>query len=99
MRTSRPILLASAALVLAAACNGDVTAPGGPTIAGSPSLSPFFTTSPPAESDSVVAGYGCPATGGLEYENFEYDPETGTEYCATNDTTTAPPPPPPPGGD
>lgn len=98
MRTSRPILFAAAALALAAACNGDVTAPGGPTIAGSPatpSVAPLLSTAP-AEEDSVIGGYGCPSTGGIDYLPFEYDPETGTEYCATTDTTTAPPPPPPP---
>jgi hypothetical protein len=91
MRTSRPILFATAALALAAACTGDVTAPD----ASVPSVAPLLSTAP-AEEDSVISGYGCPSTGGIDYLPFEYDPETGTEYCVTTDTTTAPPPPPPP---
>lgn len=47
------------------------------------------TTPPPAPQDSVQSGYGSGSTGGLEYENFEYEPETGTEYEATPDTTGA----------
>ncbi|HEX6370697.1 MAG TPA: hypothetical protein VF006_17375 [Longimicrobium sp.] len=88
MRTLRFTLLASAALVFAA-CSGDVVSPDGTT------TTPSFTGST-AESDSVVAGYGCESTGGIEYECFEYDPCTGTEYVACPDTTTPPPPPPPP---
>ena len=63
MRTIRPILLASAAAVLAAACSRDATAPGGPTIAGAPeaepSRSPFFlgaTTPDTTTTDSVIGG-------------------------------------------
>ena len=102
MRTPRPTLFATA-LLLAAACTD--AAPDGPTIVGapSPSIAPFFSTAPlPAEEDSVHAGYGGPCTGGLEYEVFEYDPETGTEYIVCSDTavkrdtTVKPTPPPPP---
>jgi hypothetical protein len=94
MRTPRPILLASAAaaMLIAAACNGDVTAPSSPT-----PVRPFFTAADTGvSSDSIIAGYGCETTGGLDYECFEYDPCTGTEYVVCPDTTTPPPPPPPP---
>lgn len=90
MRSFRFALLASAAVVFAA-CNDGVVAPGGPTIAGSPStpsLNPFFTAATDtAVTDSVAPGYGCHATGGLEYECFEYEPCTGTEYVVCPDTT------------
>jgi hypothetical protein len=39
----------------------------------------------PAESDSVVGGYGTPPTGGLDYTCFEYDPATSTEYVVSDD--------------
>ena len=91
MRTTRFALLASAAVVFAA-CNDGVVAPAGPTIAGSPttpSLSPFFavSTDTAVASDSVIAGYGNQCTGGIDYQNFEYDPETGTEPVVCPDTT------------
>jgi hypothetical protein len=93
MRSFRFTLLASAAVVFAA-CSDGVVAPDA-FIARSPS--PFFSTAgSTTETDSVQAGYGCEATGGIEYECFEYDPCTGTEYVVCPDTTTAPPPPPPP---
>lgn len=41
--------------------------------------------SPTVPQDSVIGGYGSGSTGGLEYDDFEYDPETGTEYVATPD--------------
>ena len=92
MRTPRLVLLtAAAALSIAAGCSEDVAAPGGPTIAGSP-VSPatgLFSVSPGATAteDSVIAGYGNEACGGLEYQSFEYDPATGTEYIVCKDTT------------
>jgi hypothetical protein len=111
MPTLRPILLASAAaaVLIAAACSRDVTAPGGPTIAGSP-VSPtvgLFSISPSADTsgtDSVIGGYGC---GPAEYQSFEYEPATGTEYVVCTDSVgvtrrlvssgdTTPPPPPAP---
>jgi hypothetical protein len=42
----------------------------------------------------VQSGYGSGSTGGLEYETFEYEPETGTEYVATPDTQSTPDPEP-----
>lgn len=90
----RPILLASAAaaVLVAAACSRDVTAPGGPTIAGSP-VSPvagLFSVSPTADTtgtDSIIGGYG--SCGPAEYQSFEYDPATGTEYVVCSDSTGA----------
>jgi hypothetical protein len=38
----------------------------------------------------VQAGYGNGSTGGIEYDRFEYDPETGTETVVTADTTPRP---------
>ena len=60
-------------------------APTGPSkyVAGSSGPTP----PPPAPEDSVQSGYGSGSTGGIEYEGFEYEPETGTEYVATPDTT------------
>lgn len=90
------ILLASAAaaVLLAAACSRDATAPRGPTIAGAPeaepSRSPFYlgaTTPDTTTTDSVIGGYGCNPTGGLDYQCFEYEPCTGTEYVVCPDTT------------
>ncbi|HEU0054607.1 MAG TPA: hypothetical protein VFQ39_15575, partial [Longimicrobium sp.] len=40
-------------------------------------------------TDSVSSGYGSESTGGIEYQQFEYDPETGTEYVATADPAVA----------
>lgn len=94
MRTFRFVLLASAGLAFAS-CGRDVTAPDAATPGSPSSLSPFFAGAT-ADTDSVIAGYGCESTGGLDYECFEYDPCTGTEYVVCPDTTTAPPPPPPP---
>ncbi|HEX8245068.1 MAG TPA: hypothetical protein VF541_16275, partial [Longimicrobium sp.] len=37
------------------------------------------------ESDSIQSGYGNDAQGGIQYDIFEYDPATGTEYVATSD--------------
>jgi len=42
-------------------------------------------TAPATSADSVQAGYGDEARGGIDYDVFEYDPETGTEYVATSD--------------
>lgn len=83
----RPFLyafIAAAALVISAACNGDVTAPGGPAVGSGPSFTAIDTT---ADPDSVIGGYGCEPTGGLDYKCFEYEPCTGTEYVVTPDTT------------
>ena len=78
------------------------------TLEGAEAKDPLYCPPPPpggtstlpytASTDSVISGYGCEATGGLEYECFEYDPCTGTEYVVCPDTTTPPPPPPPPPG-
>ena len=38
-----------------------------------------------AQSDSVAAGYGTDATGGIDYLSFAYDPATGTEYVVSSD--------------
>lgn len=98
MRTPRPILLASAAaaLLVAAACSRDAATPASPTILGAASLSPFYTAGTDTTStDSVVAGYGCSPTGGLDYQCFEYEPCTGTEYVVCPDTTTDDPSPAP----
>ena len=88
MPTPRSLLLAAAAL-LVAGCSEDVSAPGGPTLAGGPMSPPgLFSTSPSTTTeDSVIGGYGNPACGGLEYQTFEYDPATGTEYIVCKDTT------------
>src|SRR5687767_13224984 len=89
MRTPRPILFASALLIAAACTDG---AEGGPTIAGAPQplVAPAPTPPPPppptpTETDSVQGGYGNESTGGIDYQEFEYDPETGTETVVTED--------------
>lgn len=96
MRTSRPILLASAAVavLVAAACSRDADAPAGPTIAGvapSPVAGLFLTSAVPdtTDRDSVIGGYGSNPCGGLDYVGFEYEPETGTEYVVCADSTGA----------
>lgn len=91
MRPFRFALLASAGVVFAA-CNDGVVAPAD----RDPSPSPFFSTvGTTTETDSVQAGYGCESTGGIEYECFEYEPCTGTEYVVCPDTTTQQPAPTP----
>jgi hypothetical protein len=87
MRTPRPILFASA-LLIAAACSDGAAA--GPTLPGAPAMLAAPTPPPPpppttTESDSVQSGYGSESTGGIEYQEFEYDPETGTETVVTSD--------------
>ena len=92
---ARPALLcfgALAALCLAAACGRPVTAPDQPAAALLAPADPAHTASTDGEhegtttsSDSVAAGYGTESTGGIEYETFEYDPETGTETVVTSD--------------
>ena len=97
------LLFPIAAFLAAAACSGDALAPDPAALR---------TTSPITPEDSVYSGYGSGSTGGLEYQCFEYEPETGTEYVATPDSTCStggleyeststfptytPPPPPPP---
>lgn len=100
----------AAVCVIAAACSSDLAGPDGDTRGVRPrrtAIEPTTTTC----SDSVVAGYGTCCTGGIEYTEFEYDPDTGTEtvcredpeaackgltYTTTCDSTYTPPPPPPP---
>jgi hypothetical protein len=78
--------------LVAAACSRDVSGPGDAASAGvvralaAPAPAPPPPPSPTCY-DSVYTGYGSGSTGGLEYESFEYEPETGTEYVATCDTT------------
>jgi manganese oxidase len=36
-------------------------------------------------SDSVTEGYGTESTGGIEYDQFQYDADTGTETVVTGD--------------
>lgn len=68
----------------------------GPTIAGAPSASPLYTVGTDTTStDSVIGGYGCNPTGGLDYPCFEYEPCTGTEYVVCPDTTVDDPDPSP----
>jgi hypothetical protein len=91
-RRATAMLASLAAAWLAAACAQD-----GPTAArpNAPALTAIVDSS--ISSDSVCAGYGSGSTGGIEYECFEYEPETGTEYVVTPDTNeTTPPPPAPP---
>lgn len=90
MRSFRLALLASATVAFAA-CSDDAVSPAGPTIAGGPQpgLSTLEATTTTA-SDSVQSGYGTESTGGLEYESFEYDPETGTETVVTDDPDATP---------
>jgi len=67
----------------AAACAADPSGPGAaPGLRRTAAVDSGTTC-----SDSVAAGYGSCCTGGLEYEEFEYESETGTEYVATCDTT------------
>ena len=69
----------------------DATAPAAPAAAGAPRLVLAVgvdTTTKRTCSDSVAAGYGNECTGGICYERFEYDPETGTEYVVTCDPET-----------
>ena len=81
MKLRAPLALAAA--VVAAACAGEAVAPTEPSV-----RAPSFTaTAPPVPEDSVVGGYGSGPTGGIEYTEFEYEPETGTEYVVTPDTT------------
>lgn len=90
MRTPRPLLLASAAtaVLVAAACSGDVAAPAASGITGVAAVIPFYsTTGDTADTDSVVAGYGNEPCGHLD---FEYEPDTGTEYVVCPDTAPAP---------
>jgi hypothetical protein len=113
MPTLRPTLLASAAaavVLAAAACSSDATAPEAPAAVSAPqsSLVPLSLSASAAvdtsSTDSIAPGYGTNPCGGLEYQHFEYDPETGTEYIVCSDTTAAkkeleptptdPPPPP-----
>jgi hypothetical protein len=110
MRTLRFALLASAGLVFATACSGDVVAPGGPTIAGSPtpSLSPLFTAvdTGGTEPDSVISD-DCTVEGPLECLGNNPCGKAPDVACTTPDdpcidpgyfcpdTTTAPPAPPP----
>jgi hypothetical protein len=86
-RRASAMLASLAAAWLAAACAQD-----GPTAArpDAPALDVI------APEDSVCSGYGSGSTGGIEYECFEYEPETGTEYVVTPDTNVTTPPPPPP---
>ena len=85
MRTPGPILLASLALLSIAGCGRDATAPLAPAARVAAAGGLFTEIIPPAE-DSVAPGYGGPC-GGIEYERFEYDPATGTEYVVCADTT------------
>lgn len=105
---SRPagLLIPFAAVcIVAAACASDLAGPDGDARGVRPrrDVSPTTTC-----SDSVQAGYGTCCTGGIEYQQFEYDPATPTEYVCTDDpypscyqmtstcdTTYTPPPPPP----
>ncbi|HEX6747038.1 MAG TPA: hypothetical protein VF092_07040 [Longimicrobium sp.] len=83
---SRDVIGSGDALTSPAGLRGDVssgsTAPTGGTTSGGTTTGGTTTTT----EDSVISGYGSPATGGIEYETFEYDPATGTEYVATPDT-------------
>lgn len=100
MAPVRAALLAAplAAAALLAACSRDAATPAGPTIGGAPRLSltasadtgRASTPSPVTCTDSVAAGYGNECTGGICYEEFRYDPETGTEYVVTCDPDPAP---------
>lgn len=99
-RTRRllPLLGIFGALAGAAACADSASTPTGvdagaraltaPAPTPAPAPAPTTTTCP-VSSDSVVAGYGSCSTGGIEYQNFEYEPETGTEYVVTPDTACA----------
>lgn len=78
LRRAGLVLGTLAAAWLAAACADSATAPAAPS-------APSLTAAPVAPEDSVCSGYGCPPTGGIEYECFEYDPATQTEYVCTED--------------
>ncbi|HEU0014629.1 MAG TPA: hypothetical protein VFQ45_13150, partial [Longimicrobium sp.] len=81
------------AVLAATACSNETTAPdGGPglLIGVTSPTSPTPPPPPPSgdepvESDSVYTGYGNCATGGIDYEVFEYDPDTCTETVVTTD--------------
>ncbi|WP_325310628.1 multicopper oxidase domain-containing protein [Longimicrobium sp.] len=62
----------------------DATSPTSPATA-QPGTSTMNATAIATSSDSVQAGYGNDAQGGIQYDIFEYDPDTGTEYVATSD--------------
>ena len=101
----RTLLGLVAAAAVAAACAESATAPKAAP-AGGPSR--YYRVDTIPCTDSVMAGYGNCSTGGFDYQCFEYDPATQTEYVVTCDPdagskdltyqtdTTAPPPPPPP---
>jgi hypothetical protein len=38
-------------------------------------------------ADSADAGYGTEARGGIDYEQYEYEPDSQTEYVVTNDAS------------
>ncbi|HEX6745870.1 MAG TPA: multicopper oxidase domain-containing protein [Longimicrobium sp.] len=44
-----------------------------------------MATAVATSSDSVQAGYGNDAQGGIDYDQFEYDPDTGTETVLSTD--------------
>ena len=75
LRRAGLVLGTLAAARLAAACADTATAPAAPSL----------TAAPVEPEDSVCSGYGCPPTGGIGYECFEYDPATQTEYVCTED--------------
>ncbi len=89
-RRASATLASLAAAWLVAACAQD-----GLT-AARPHAPAFTAVTDTSVTDSVCAGYGSGSTGGIEYECFEYEPETGTEYVVTPDTNVTNPPPPPP---
>ncbi|HEX6040600.1 hypothetical protein [Longimicrobium sp.] len=67
-----------------------LTAPTPGTTTGGSTTGESSTGGSTTTTDSVQAGYGNGSTGGIEYDRFEYDPETGTETVATPDTTPKP---------
>lgn len=70
MRSVRFTLFASAAFVFSAGCSDHITAPAdpaSPSASGAQLLAGATTDSTIVPKDSVISGYGCPATGGLEY--------------------------------
>ncbi|HST63264.1 MAG TPA: hypothetical protein VLK84_31425 [Longimicrobium sp.] len=92
MRPSRPILLASAAaaVLIAAACSGDASAPAGPTLAGaapSPTAGLFSASADTTGTDSIMPGYGpnCDP----KHLEIPYDPTPPPEYIVCPDTTAA----------
>jgi hypothetical protein len=56
---------------------------------GTAGASKLAATPTPAESDSVQAGFGNDSQGGIDYDAFEYDPDTGTDYVVTADPKAA----------